>query len=233
MLIEDQSPTLNFLKDPKTHGKPASDIATVETHISFVVLVGCRAFKLKRAVRLPYVDFSTASKRLLFCQRELELNRRTAPALYLAVRRITREANGCLAFDGRGPLVDAVVEMARFDEETLFDRMAARGALTQSLLTETARTIARFHADAAIDHSRKGSANMEWVIATNKQALAQTRLFASRSSAASATFRTLLARNAALLEAREKNWQGAPLSWRSSLEKYLSCGWRADALRLH
>ena len=204
MLIEDQSPTLNFLKDPKTHGKPASDIATVETHISFVVLVGCRAFKLKRAVRLPYVDFSTASKRLLFCQRELELNRRTAPALYLAVRRITREANGCLAFDGRGPLVDAVVEMARFDEETLFDRMAARGALTQSLLTETARTIARFHADAAIDHSRKGSANMEWVIATNEQALAQTRLFASRSSAASAVFRTLLARNAALLDAREK-----------------------------
>ena len=204
MLIEDQTPTLNFLKDPKTHGKPASDIATVETHISFVVLVGCHAFKLKRAVRLPYVDFSTASKRLLFCQRELELNRRTAPALYLAVRRITREANGCLAFDGRGPLVDAVVEMARFDEETLFDRMAARGALTQSLLTETARTIARFHADAAIDHSRKGSANMAWVIATNKQALAQTSLFASRSSAASATFRTLLARNAALLEARER-----------------------------
>ena len=204
MLSEDQSPTLNFLKDPKTHGKRASDIVTVETHISFVVLVGCRAYKLKRAVRLPYVDFSTAFRRLFICQRELELNRRTAPTLYFAVRRITREANGHLAFDGSGPLVDAVVEMARFDEESLFDKMAARGALTQSLLTETARTIARFHVDAAVDHSRKGSANMEWVIATNEQALAQTRLFASRSAAASTAFRALLGRNAALLDAREK-----------------------------
>ncbi len=204
MLSEDQSPTLNFLKDPKTHGKRASDIVTVETHISFVALVGCRAYKLKRAVRLPYVDFSTAFRRLFICQRELELNRRTAPTLYFAVRRITREANGHLAFDGSGPLVDAVVEMARFNEESLFDKMAARGALTQSLLTETARTIARFHADAAVDHSRKGSANMEWVIATNEQALAQTRLFASRSAAASTAFRALLGRNAALLDAREK-----------------------------
>ena len=83
---------------------------------------------------LPYVDFSTAPKRLFACQRELELNRRTAPAIYRAVRRITREANGSLGFDGQGPLVDAVVEMVRFDEETLFDRMAARGALTPAAI---------------------------------------------------------------------------------------------------
>ena len=118
MIVEDQSLALAFLRDPKTHGELASNIVTVETHISFVVLVGCRAFKLKRAVRLPYVDFSTASRRLFACQRELELNRRTAPAIYRAVRRITREADDCLAFDGQGPLVDAVVEMVRFDEET-------------------------------------------------------------------------------------------------------------------
>ena len=168
MVVEDQTLALTFLRDPKTHGEFASSVVTVETHISVIVLVGWRAFKLKRAVRLPYVDFSTAPKRLFACQRELELNRRTAPAIYRAVRRITREANGSLGFDGQGPLVDAVVEMVRFDEETLFDRMAAtRGALTQPLLTETARTIARFHAKAAVDHSRSGSAIMHQVITIN------------------------------------------------------------------
>jgi uncharacterized protein len=144
MVVEDQTLALAFLRDPKTHGEFASNVVTVETHISVIVLFACRAFKLKRAVRLPYVDFSTTPKRLFACQREFELNRRTAPAIYRAVRRVTSEANGSLAFDGQGPLVDAVVEMVRFDEETLFDRMAARGELTQPLLTATARTIAQF-----------------------------------------------------------------------------------------
>jgi uncharacterized protein len=207
MVVEDQTLALAFLREPKTHEELASNVVTVETHISVIVLIGCRAFKLKRAVRLAYVDFSTASKRLFACQRELELNRRTAPAIYRAVRRITREANGSLGFDGQGPLVDAVVEMVRFDEETLFDRMAAaRGALTQPLLTETARTIARFHADAAGDHSRSGSAIMNRVITINEQALAQTHLADSRSvSAVNRAFRTGLERHAALLEARERD----------------------------
>jgi aminoglycoside phosphotransferase family enzyme/predicted kinase len=206
MVVEDQTLALTFLRDPKTHGEFASSVVRVETHISVIVLVGWRAFKLKRAVRLPYVDFSTAPKRLFACQRELELNRRTAPAIYRAVRRITREANGSLRFDGQGPLVDAVVEMVRFDEETLFDRMAARGALTQPLLTETARAIARFHADAAADHSRSGSAIMNQVITINEQALAETHLADSRPvPAVNGTFRTALARHAALLDARERD----------------------------
>lgn len=205
MIVEDQTLALAFLRDPKTHGELASNIVTVETHISFVVLVGRRAFKLKRAVRLPYVDFSTASRRLFACQRELELNRRTAPAIYRAVRRITREVDDCLAFDGQGPLVDAVVEMVRFDEETLFDRLAARGALTPPLLTEAARTIARFHAEAAVDHGRGGTAIMNRVIAINEQALAETHLADSRSVAAvNGAFSITLACHAVLLNAREK-----------------------------
>ena len=93
-----------------------------------VVLAGARAYKLKRAVKLDYVDFSTAERRLALCEREVELNRRAAPDLYLGVRRITRAGDGRLTFDGDGPLVDAVVEMARFDQDGLFDRMAVGGA---------------------------------------------------------------------------------------------------------
>ena len=97
---------------------------TIRTHISVLLLGGDRVYKLKRAIRLPYLDFSTPELRLEACRREVSLNRRTAPALYLGARRITREADGALALDGRGELVDAAVEMRRFAEDTLFTRLA-------------------------------------------------------------------------------------------------------------
>ncbi|OZI60601.1 AAA family ATPase [Bordetella genomosp. 11] len=164
-----QSATMDFLGCPRTHGETA-EIATVQTHISVIFLTSHRAFKLKRAVRYPYVDFSTPALRLAACRRELELNRRTAPMLYLAVRRITRQPDGSLAFDGPGELVDAVVEMARFDEETLFDRMATRGALTAPLMTRLAHAIAAFHQDAPVARHARGSAIMRRVLDINELA---------------------------------------------------------------
>ncbi|TJV72621.1 MAG: aminoglycoside phosphotransferase, partial [Mesorhizobium sp.] len=82
---------------------------------------------------LPYVDFSTPALRLAACEKEVELNSRTAPGLYLGVRRITREAGGKLAFGGSGELVDAAIEMVRFDQSKLLDRMAVGGELTPAL----------------------------------------------------------------------------------------------------
>lgn len=119
MIVEDQAEAVAFLKgEAALLGLP---VDTITTHISTVLMAGDRAFKLKRPVRFPYLDFSTAERRLSFCEAELVLNRRTAPALYLGVRRITREVDGRLAFDGTGPLVDAVVEMRRFAQHDLLD----------------------------------------------------------------------------------------------------------------
>ncbi|SHG78802.1 bifunctional aminoglycoside phosphotransferase/ATP-binding protein [Pollutimonas bauzanensis] len=203
MPVQDQASTLAFLADPANYGEPASPVAIIETHISVVFLVGRRAYKLKRAVCLPYVDFSTAQRRLAACEKELELNRRTAAALYIAVHAIRRGADGRLAFADQGELVDAVVEMARFDEETLFDRMAARGQLTPALATELARGIARFHAGADIDHRRRGAANIMSVLDINEQSLAATRIFAPDDVARlNAALRAALRRHEALLDAR-------------------------------
>ncbi|MCZ3003942.1 hypothetical protein NYY90_20385, partial [Acinetobacter baumannii] len=87
--------------------------------------------------KLPYADFSTPELRLAACRKELDLNRMTAAELYLGVRLITREPDGCLAFDGAGEMVEAVVEMLRFDQAALLDRMAERGQLTAALMTAT------------------------------------------------------------------------------------------------
>ncbi len=203
MIVEDQSAVLAFLTDPASYDLPVARVTTTETHISAIVFVGSWVFKLKRAVRLPYVDFSTVAQRLAACRQELDLNRRTAPMLYVAVRRITREADGKLAFDGPGELVDAVVEMVRFNEDTLFDRMAVRGQLTPALMTELARTVVRFHAGAAIEPDRGGADRVAAVLEVNEQSFAAVRVCASGMiTRLTAELRRTLDRHAALLNAR-------------------------------
>src|SRR5690606_22400431 len=103
--------------NPATHG--AGEVETIETHISCIFLVGERAWKIKRAVKLPYVDFSTPELRLATCLKEVEFNSLTAPDLYVAAHRITRSPRGGIALDGDGELVDGVVEMRRFDQDCL------------------------------------------------------------------------------------------------------------------
>jgi aminoglycoside phosphotransferase family enzyme/predicted kinase len=207
MQLDSQSETIAFLTNPATHaagmGAGTGPVEVIETHISVVVLAGARAYKLKRAVDLPYVDFSSAERRLAMCEREVELNRRAVPDLYLGVRRITRTADGSLAFGGDGPLVDAVVEMVRFDQEGLFDRMAGRGLLTPPLLTELAAIVARLHEAAPAELAGGGANNIAAVLSINESALDAHPLFPAQDVALfNRAFRRALDRAAPLLDRR-------------------------------
>jgi aminoglycoside phosphotransferase family enzyme/predicted kinase len=167
MPIEPQQEVIDFLASPTTHG--GQPVERIDTHISIVFLAGTRALKLKGAVRFDYVDFSTPALRQAACHGELRINRRTAPALYRRVSAVTREADGTLALDGSGVPVDWVVDMARFDQDALFDRLARRGALDLGLMPPLASAIADFHQLAAprVDHG--GRHGMSWVIEGNAQ----------------------------------------------------------------
>ena len=123
----EQAAIIGFLADPQTHG--VGTVERIDTHGSVVVIAGDHAWKLKRAVRFAYMDFSTLAKRRLACQAELRLNRRTAPGLYLAVEPVMRRPDGTLAVGGVGEEVDWVVVMRRIDQDTLFDRMADRSGI--------------------------------------------------------------------------------------------------------
>jgi aminoglycoside phosphotransferase family enzyme/predicted kinase len=151
MIVEDQSATIAFLSNPASYGDAAQHVERIDTHISNLFLVGERAYKLKRAVKFSYLDFSSPALRAEATARELALNRRTAPELYLEVRSIRRAASGGLGFGGEGELVDSVVVMRRFDQEKLFDRMAERGTLNRPLMQELADRIVAFHRDAEVD----------------------------------------------------------------------------------
>ena len=128
----DQAEVIAFLSSPSTHGGAA--VERIETHSAIVFLAGDRAWKLKRAVRYDYLDFTGVERRKELCEAEVRINRRAAPALYHGVVAVTRQADGSLALGGSGEPVDWVVEMTRFDQNDLFDRLAARGALDLGLM---------------------------------------------------------------------------------------------------
>jgi aminoglycoside phosphotransferase family enzyme/predicted kinase len=144
---DDQRAVISFLSNPANYGPNVDRVDTITTHISIVFLAGDRALKLKRAVRLPFLDFSTAARRAEACVVELQLNRRTAPELYLEVKTICRDGDGRIGWDIGEP-VDTVVVMHRFDQDRLLDSVIGTGKLDPAVLYALAAHIAEFHAEA-------------------------------------------------------------------------------------
>lgn len=142
-VVEDQSEVIAFLAER------LAPVRRIDTHGAVVFLSGERAYKLKRAVKFPYMDFSTAARRAAMCAAEIDVNRRLAPEIYLGVAPVRRtEGRGLVLGEPGEPCVGAVdwvVVMRRFDEEGLLDRMATRGALTPELMTALGARVARFH----------------------------------------------------------------------------------------
>ncbi|MBS0522809.1 MAG: AAA family ATPase [Proteobacteria bacterium] len=128
-VVEDQSDVIAAL------GKRLAPAKRIDTHGAVVFLSGDRAYKLKRAVKFPYMDFSTVERRRAMCDAEVEINRRLAPEIYLGVEEVRAES-------GKS---DWVVVMRRFDEDGLLDRMAERGQLTPDLMASLGARIARYH----------------------------------------------------------------------------------------
>lgn len=208
MIAEDQSETIAFLASPAAYGAGVDAVERIDTHISVVFLAGTRAYKLKRAVRYDYVDFSSLELRRTACEAEIRINRRTAPDLYVGVVAVTRAADGRLALGGDGPVVDWLVEMVRFDQDGLFDRLAGRGALTAALMQAVADEALALHAAAAPRRDKGGREGMAWVVEGNVAALA-AREGAPFDAAKVARYGTLaeaaLARHAALLDERRRD----------------------------
>jgi aminoglycoside phosphotransferase family enzyme/predicted kinase len=202
VIVEDQSEVLAFLADPASHGT-AGPVERIDTHISAVFLAGQRAYKLKRAVRLPYADFSTLALRRRYCEREAELDAAWAPGLCLGVRAIERGADGRLGWgDGSGDVVDWVVAMRRFPPEALLDRVAASGGLTPALVETLAARIAQAH-EAAPVVREPGAANLAAVLSVNEAGFATSHVLPEAEVAAvEAAFREGLERRADLLDAR-------------------------------
>ena len=168
-IAEDQSPVMDFLADPASHDECA--VKRIDTHGAVVFLAGNLAYKLKRAVWFPFLDFTSAAKRRDACEAEIRLNRRTAPDLYIGTVPVTRDAFGHLAINGNGVSIDWLVVMHRFEQDLLFDQLAERNELSSTHLLELTDHVAAFHKDAEIRKDQGGVAAMRWVVEDNMDEL--------------------------------------------------------------
>jgi hypothetical protein len=132
---------------PECYPHPIDGIEVVQTHISIVCLAGNRAYKLKKPVRLPFLDFSTPELRAHFCREELRLNRRLCPWVYLDVVPLRRGPRG-LNFRGDGEVVEHAVLMTRLPAERMLDRLLAHDAVEVEAVERLAGTVADFHRGA-------------------------------------------------------------------------------------
>jgi len=168
--IYNQQDVIAFLKKELTTADGPPRIIT--THISVIFLSGDRAFKLKRAVAYAFLDFTTLDARRIACERELEINRRTAPMIYKGLKPVTKTEAG-LAMGGDGDIVDWLVEMTRFDEDTLFDRLVkVEHGLRRPVIEQLADAIAEFHDGARVDHGHGGAEGIQRIAKNNVQAFA-------------------------------------------------------------
>jgi len=136
------------LRNPSRYPHPADRVELIETHISYVLLAGHFAYKLKKAIDLGFLDFSTLARRRFFCREELRLNGRLAPDLYLSVASVTGSSEDP-AMEGTGSAIEYAVKMRRFDQANLLNHLLERGELTIERVDEMADRVAAFHQSIA------------------------------------------------------------------------------------
>jgi aminoglycoside phosphotransferase family enzyme/predicted kinase len=136
---------IDALSRPSAYPHPAADVQVRHTHISVVFLAGPHAYKVKKPVRLDFLDFSTLDLRHHFCQEEVRLNRRLAPQVYQAVVPVTHDADG-IRVGGAGPVVEWAVRMERLPEEATLQKRLRHGDVTAATVEGLAARVAAFHA---------------------------------------------------------------------------------------
>ncbi len=187
-----QAAVIEFLSKPGAYPDNAASVSRIGTHAALVFLAGEHAYKLKRAVKLPYLDFSTLEKRRAALHRELEVNSRATPELYLSVIPVTRGSPAGFELGGSGEIVDWLLVMRRFGQEALLDAIAAKGALGLQQVADLAHTIEHFHRQARRVSNARFAHNLELAAASLKGALCGP---------------TALARGLRLQEYIERLWQ--------------------------
>jgi aminoglycoside phosphotransferase family enzyme/predicted kinase len=207
-----QAEALDFLANPETHGLEPGEMGHVQTHISEVFLAGDVVYKVKRAVRYSFVDFSCLESRCAACEAELVLNGRTAPDIYIGMVAVRRTGSGQLVLDRpgkpcQGDPVEWAVVMKRFDESLTFDRLAEREALTATWIPELVDAVVALHDVAEVEGPPYGGAEgLTRILAENETDMANLgQVFASDEVAALiAAARSSLSANAAFLDARRQ-----------------------------
>ena len=153
---------IQSLADPAVLGEGAEEVQTLQTHMSWILLAGPHAYKIKKPLDLGFADFSTLGKRRHFCEEELRINRRLAPELYLEVVPVCGTPEAPTLGD-LGEPIEYAVKMRRFPQDSLLDRVLRRGELRNEHIDELVRQVADFHRRIEVDANGRGFGTPEAV----------------------------------------------------------------------
>ena len=166
-----QDEVFGFLADPRTHGL-SEPVARIDTANAVVFLAGADAYKVKRAVKYPFMDLSMLEKRREACRAEVEVNRANAPKIYREALPIVRDGRR-LKLGGEGEIVEWVAHLSRFDENATLDRIAERVGISDAIVDKLAVAVRRSHARAPLRDAQAAAASLETYIEQNAVAFAQ------------------------------------------------------------
>ena len=204
-VTDEQAEVVRFLSDPASYPDRPSAVERIDTHGAMVFLAGDRAWKIKRAVRFPYMDLSTLEKRRAVCAREVEINRTWAPEIYVGCVPITREADGRLALNGVGEVIEWAVEMRRFPQSDVLGSIAAKEGINRELARSLADMVVDSHTKAQripVSDGAERFANLAASISANLEGVAkivgpeEASLFRRRTKAAHARAAEVLSERA-------------------------------------
>ena len=135
---------IHALQDPLLYDHPVEQFSLIETHISWVILTGSFAYKIKKPVNLGFVDFSTLEKRHFYCREELRLNRRFAPNLYLDVVAVSG-SHKQPSLEKKSGIIEYMVKMREFPQQNLLNNYASDHHLLPDHINSLAEVVADFH----------------------------------------------------------------------------------------
>jgi hypothetical protein len=136
------------LRNPAIYPEHAESVEILQTHLSVVVLSGDRAYKFKKAIHLPFSDFTSLEQRRHFCEEELRLNRRLCPEIYESVVALRADDEGCLRIGETGQIVDFAVKMRRLPQDRMMDVRLERNAVSREQIESIALQMVAFHRGA-------------------------------------------------------------------------------------
>ncbi len=164
---------------PEAYDEEPGQIELVQTHISFVFLTRNFVYKVKKAVDLGFLDFTTLEKRRFFCENELKLNRRLCGDMYLEVVPINRSK--VIKIKGEGETVEYAVKMRKMPQERMMDRLLKENKVDDKLVDRIARIVADFHSKTRTNRRIKEFGSLEMIKINWKENFEQTKEFVGKT----------------------------------------------------
>jgi hypothetical protein len=168
------------LLEAKAYPEATKQIELVQTQMSFVFLTDDCAYKVKKPVNLGFLDYTTLEKRHFYCQKEIELNRRLCPEVYLGVVPITKDRNNIFV-EGKGEVIEHAVKMRRLPHEAMMDVLLAKNQVSPEMLTAVAQKLAEFHQRAETNANISAFGDIKVITQNTDENFSQTEKYIGKT----------------------------------------------------